>query len=145
MATANAKLRLSEVVSEEDAIDAIKMVNDNIFYRKATIVKQSKVNKESVKNTDENINSNIIVKTRKEKDKNVDLSEERREMLVDILWEWREKNMESEFCDILSLVRETNKENKEKKVTEEEMEQLALELSSQDIVLYADGKIYFLD
>lgn len=49
--------------------------------------------------------------------------------------------MESEFCDILSLVRETNKENKEKKVTEEEMEQLALELSSQDIVLYADGNI----
>ena len=124
LATANAKLRLSENVTVEDAEEAIEMLKEEKIVK---VEKKIEIVKETIKEAqkEENVTKKTI------------LTEERREELLDILWKWKENNLNKECCDVTELISDD--------VKIDEVVALAESLAADDVIMFSDNKIYFLD
>ncbi|KAL6122411.1 hypothetical protein NUSPORA_00541 [Nucleospora cyclopteri] len=136
LSAAHAKLRLSEEVSVEDAEEVIKMVRENIFVQKRRIYKKKATNEEMF--TKENASNK---KTVIEENVKVVIKEEKvfdRDAILDCIWDWREKNQTKEFCHLQSL-------GESSKIAIEEIRKVVEELAEQDIIMFEEDKIYFLD
>ncbi|KAI4292540.1 DNA replication licensing factor MCM3 [Pancytospora philotis] len=120
LATASAKLRLSEEVSAEDAEGAIQILTGNMR-TKATRPSGQK---------------------RQQTQPSVSLGQELRKAaqddILNAIWAWRSANPEESFCSAAAIAAAND-------FSVADVEQIARELSDKDLVLFHDSNIYFLD
>ncbi|KAI5168729.1 DNA replication licensing factor MCM3 [Pancytospora epiphaga] len=121
LATAHAKLRLSDVVLEEDAVEAIRLLEGNI---RTKDVRRSAVKKRCVEEPAKTLGQ--------------ELRNAAKEEIRGAIWKWRDENNDDSFCSIEVIARMGD-------YSLQDVEQVVLELVNEDLVLYHDSKIYFLD
>jgi DNA replication licensing factor MCM3 len=124
LSTAHAKLRLSELVEEQDAIEIINIINNNLIKKAPKANPAKKVKKE------ENIS---LGQELKEAAKG-----ENKDVILEAIWKWKESNVGETYCEIKELAIMLD-------IKLSDVESVVEELSAQDIIMYDDGKIYFLD
>ncbi|ORD98580.1 MCM3 [Hepatospora eriocheir] len=132
LSTAYAKLRLSETVDECDVDEAFKLFNftkNNSIFRvkrsKNIIVKENDIfNKENIENV--------------QREKFTGITEARKNSILEIIWNWKDKNSHEDSCSIKMLA-ERNK------IDIEEIRTVVDELASQDFIIKDEDNIYFLD
>ncbi|EDQ31148.1 DNA replication licensing factor MCM3 [Enterocytozoon bieneusi H348] len=145
LSTACAKLRLSDIVLEEDALEAIHIINNNLIKKKIKRPICSKISTfhedissetQDMKNQlkkQQLFNASVIEK------ENLDaINNSSRDEILDLIWTWKEKNQDAEFCDINILSKISN-------VNCDAIKIVAEELAEQDIIMFDNDKIYFLD
>lgn len=120
LSTAHAKLRLSEIVEEVDANEAIALLNSNIIKK---IIKR----KESKK-----------PKTETQPSLGQELKKEAKDNIQNSIWDWRVAHQEVFDIDIKDLAKDLNL-----KVTD--LEDAVNDMAALDLIIYSDGKIYFID
>lgn len=119
LSTAHAKLRLSEIVEPQDVEETQRLLETNVQQRKKAGPKKHKVTEPVVSVAQE-------------------FRASAREEVLAELWKWKEEHSDKAFIEVSDLATALRFE-----ITV--VEEIVEELSAQDLIMYDNGRVYFLD
>lgn len=128
LSTANAKLRLSNVVEEIDVIEILSLIESNST--ETNIPKIVNTGRFENKRVDKQvISKQVISKT---------MNSVTKDEIFDKITVWRENNQDEFFLDLKIFTDQNN-------IIFDEAENIIKELAANDLLVYDEGKIYFID
>lgn len=121
LSTANAKLRLSELVEESDANEIISLINESITKK---VLRKRTVKKVQAEQAGISLGQ--------------ELRNAAKDDILEGIWKWRDSNQDKHHVDVKTLSEYLD-------MRYNDVEAVIEELAAQDIIMNDDGKIYFLD
>lgn len=120
LSTGHAKLRLSETVDEEDANEAITLLNSNIIKK---VVKRKEGKK---------------IKTESHVSLGQELLKEAKDNIQNSIWDWRVTHQDVFDISISELAKNLN-------LKVGDLEEAVNDMAALDLILYSENRIYFID
>ncbi|ORD94240.1 hypothetical protein ECANGB1_999 [Enterospora canceri] len=133
IATAHAKLRLSEQVDEVDANDTVQMIRSHLIEK--IVKREVKVIRKETKVVEI---EKKVGEAEKESSEETTVDEETKLNVMEKIWMWRDSNKGESSVLVEQLASEIKADSKV-------VRQVALELADSDAIMLEKGTIYFLD
>lgn len=140
LATANAKLRLSEVVEYSDAECAVNLLRDSLFQRITKSAKRIKIQNTETQDEYDLKEETGTLKQDIEKEL---VDEDKVELITNALYSYSADPRNPRILDFLDFMRD--KIGTEANVTEHEVKNVLVDLARRDLILFENGRIYLIN
>jgi DNA replication licensing factor MCM3 len=136
LSTAHAKLRLSDTVDEDDVITIIEMLKSSLFQK---VIKEPKRVKKDIEFNEEEEEEHEAIRDDLSKVENENI---KKDLIINLLYEIR---LENDSLMTVSINEILGRLDPSSGIVEEDVRNVLIQLSAQDIIYFEEDKVFFIN